>query len=383
MPDVDICMVVDNDVVHDARVRKEAASLAARDWRVVVVGIAVNGPEPPLREIVDGYTILRVVPRLLRQNLTTKFGRNLRMVMLLVQVAACLRRVNAKVYHAHDFTGLALVALAGIWRRPVVYDSHEIYFERPLPLLTRYLAPILRPIERLLAKRATRMIVTSESCFQYFVREFGVQEPVIVRNAVDLRKIEPGEANSATDSTFLVAHSGLLMHGRHLDELVKAFQYLPDDVSLLLAGDGPARAHLEKLADELGVRDRLRLTGKLLPQQMISALRQATIAAVLITSDYTSYRFSLPNKFFEAVAAGLPIIASPIPEVKRLIESYNIGVLCDPTDPRSVAQAIQQALEPDTLARLRANVLHVREDLNWEVEERKLVTLYEEIFERV
>jgi glycosyltransferase involved in cell wall biosynthesis len=374
-------MIVDKDVSHDARVRKEATSLAAQGWRVVVIGMSRSGREPAEEQEVNGFILNHIIARWLRQSLGGKSGHLLRTLEGYVKAAVRLRQVNARVYHAHDFTGLVIVAMAGIWRRPVVYDSHEIYFERPMRTASHLLSVVLRPLERVLARRAIGMIATTEARAQYFVEALGVSMPVIVRNAFDLMSEAGPPVNFALKSQYLIAHSGWLMHGRHLLELVQALTYLPENVSLVLVGDGWLRDQLEAKARELGVDDRFEIVGEVLPQQMVSTLAQATVAAVLINADSISYRLSLPNKFFEAVAAGLPIIASPIPEVKRMIEKYDIGAFCDPNDPQSIAQAIISILEPGAMERLRANVLHARTELNWQAEEQKLVAMYNEMFD--
>ena len=92
-----------------------------------------------------------------------------------------------------------------------------------------------------------------------------------------------------------------------------------------------------------------------------------------------SYQFAMPNKFFEAVAAGLPLVYGTTQEVSRLAQAYDFGVACDPNDPRSIAAAILKALEPETNAAYRVNAVKAREHLNWEREEQKLVALYQQI----
>lgn len=376
---VDICIVLEKDVVHVARVLRQAGSLARHGWHVVVIGLSRDDQALPQTETVDGFTIIRVRPKLIKGVFPGKLDWVLRTLVGFLQMAFYLRRINARVYQGKDFTGLALVALAGIWRRPVVYDSAELYFERPMAALTRRLAPVLRPIEEFLARRAAFIITTSEGHAD-FLRQKWVVQPVAVRNGFDLRATSdrlPVHMNTR----HVVAHSGWLIHGRHLDELVDALQYLPDDVGLLLVGDGVRKNSLKQRAEALGVGHRLEITGRLLPSQMVGTLAQATVAVSLFTSDYASYHLSLPNKFFEAVAAGLPLVTSPIPEVQRLVEDYEIGGVCDPADPKSIAQAVVTVLEPETLDRMRANVLRAQQVLNWETEERKLLDLYEKLFQ--
>lgn len=379
----DICVVVDNDVVHDVRVRKEATSLAAQGWRVLVLGISRNGPESEIEEWVDGYAIYRIHSRFLRQRLTNKAGHILRTVEGFARAAWLLKRLNVSVYHAVNFTGLMIVALAGIWQRPVVYDSFELYFDRPLGLLTVLLNPILHPFEWYLAQRATAIIMTSDSHAQQLVKRLHVSSsPIIVRNAVDIRKLSEAPVEFDLQGPTIIAHSGWLIAGRRLEELVSALLYLPDEACVVFVGDGPRRNEVLVKARSLGLENRVTIVGKILPDQIVPTLSQATLAVVLSEPDprtNLNQYLGLPNKFFEAVAAGIPIIASPIPEVKRLVELYDIGVICDPHDPHSIADAALEVLKPGNLERLRANVRRARDELSWEGEERKLVGMYQDI----
>ncbi len=379
MDRIDICMIVDNDVQRDPRVRKEAASLAAQGWSVVVVGMSRSGPVPAGKETVAGFRIQRIIARLGRDRISGKPGQILRTIEAYIRAARLLRQVNARAYHAHDFLGLVVVALAGIWRRPVIYDTHELFFERPLPPITKRLAWLLRPLERVLAHHARRIITVSDGCGEYLVRTYGVNAPLILRNAVDLRDDGDSPVAFEAPSAHMIAHSGWLSAGRHLEELVDALALLPDSVGLVLVGGGALEASLKARATERGVAERLVTLGVIRTEQMVSTLRQATLSAVLITGDYQSYHYALPNKFFEAVAAGLPLLVSPIPEVKRLVEQYDMGLVCDPGDPHSIADAVGKLLEPAMLARMQANVRRAQAELSWETEERKLIALYDDV----
>ena len=101
----------------------------------------------------------------------------------------------------------------------------------------------------------------------------------------------------------------------------------------------------------------------------------------MTTSISMSAHRSLPIKFFEYVAAGLPMVVSGIPELRRMVEEYQIGLVCDPDDPQDIADKINQMLKPETLARYRENVQKARAELNWEHEEKKLIDIYRNILE--
>ncbi|MBZ0276571.1 MAG: glycosyltransferase [Anaerolineae bacterium] len=380
---IDICMVVDNDVRHDGRVLKEAASLTEAGWNLVIVGISTADPSPPDDEVIAGVRIVLVKPRFLNRWMPGKYGNAIRRLIGLAQTGWKMRQLNARVYHAHDFTGLLALVAGGLWRR-FVYDSHELYFDRSVKgkrTPTQFVFGYLRFVERFMARRAAGVITVSDPIADRLAQTLEIQRPLVVRNAVDMRTLQNAVPLPRQPGQHIIAHTGYLAQGRHLSELVSALSYLPDDVVLALIGDGVLRQQLVDQAQAASVGDRLLLIHPVNPFNLPSTLAQADASAVLITADALSYQYSLPNKFFEAVAAGLPLVYGTTQEVNRLAQEYGFGAACDPTDPRSIADAILTVLEPEANARFRANAEKARETLNWEQEEKKLIGLYRQILD--
>jgi len=385
MFNADIAMFVHNAVTNDARVTKEASSLAAHGWRVVVVGVSLNEKDQPEVETVSGFTIIRVMPRFLRESLPGTFGKLLRLMIAVPLIIYHLRRVRARLYHGNDFIGLLIIFLAGIWRRPVVYDSHELFFDQyPAGLFTyplKYVIRLMRPLEKMLARRAAAVITVNDSIADVLAKNLVIPRPVVLWNAVDLRTLQPGKTVPRRAGEKLVGHSGTIAHSRHLSELVAALKYLPEHVGLVFVGDGPLRKSLFAQAETLGLSERVSQVSPVTPQNIPTTLAEVDVAVIL--NDYTqlSYLLSLPNKLFEAVAAGVPVVSSPNPEIAALLHRYDIGVTCEPSDPADIARAIQNVLAPENLARYRENVIRARAALNWEAEECKLVALYEKLLQ--
>lgn len=373
-------MVVHNEVLRDGRVLKEAASAAAAGWRVVVVGLSLTGRAPARMAHPAGFTIVSVRPLFVRPTESpNRAGLLLRLLLALPGLLWATRRANARLYHANDFTGLLQVALAGVWRRPVVYDSHELFFDRPLPDLPApvvWLVNRMRRLERWLARRAAAVITVNDSIADRLAQTLGVPRPAVVRNAVDLRGLPPAAAAYPRDGRRLLAHSGRLIHARHLSEMVAALAHLPPDIALVLMGEGPLAAPLQAQAEALGVADRLFIVPPVPPAAVAPTLAQADVALVLTSTDGLNNLYSLPNKFFEAVAAGLPIITGPNVEIAGLLRRYDMGQVCNPDDPASIAAAALELLRPENQARYRANAQRARAELNWEAEERALLDVY-------
>ena len=379
----DVCMVVHDDALHDSRIWREARALNAAGWQVVVVCIALGNSQLPDVQVVDGFTIWRVSPRVFRNRQTIKTTRKLiQLVLALPVVLQRIRQSNARVFHAHDFTGLVMMALAGIWRRPLIYDSHELFFDRPFKGLPRWIIGLLmalRPLEKILAQRAVYIIATSEGHAAGMVGNLDIIMPTLVRNAVDLDRVGPVAATYDLPVKYQLAHTGNMFPTRFVVQQVEALAHLPADVGIVFMGQGPLWDAIIQRAVELGVEDRVQMIRPVPVDSVASTLAQADVAMVLINTEAPNDNLAVPNKFYEAVAAGLPMVIQPIPEVAKLVARYDIGVSCDANDPESIAAAVRDILEPDHYARYKANMEKARADINWAIEQQKLISIYRDI----
>jgi glycosyltransferase involved in cell wall biosynthesis len=380
-------MIVHNDVEHDSRVLKEAAGVARHGWRVVVIGMALRSGTPLRMEHPAGFTIVSVKPPFVGYKSSNRLGLLIRLLLSLPMLMFYLRRVNARVYHANDFTGLLQVAMTGIWRRPVIYDSHELFFDRPLPDLPgpiRWLVARMRSLEQLLARRAVAVITVNDMIADRLADTLRIPRPFVVRNAVDLRVNAPCAAvYPKEEGRKLIAHSGRFIAARHLPELVQALCYLPEDTALVLMGEGPLKTQLLALAQQYGVSERLFFVPPVPPESVAATLAQADVGVVLTSTDGLNNRYALPNKFFEAVAAGLPVVTGPNEEIAARVRQFEIGAVCDPNDSHSIAKAIQNVLSPEHYGRFHQNAVRARQILTWENEEKILIQVYEQVFSKL
>lgn len=382
----DICMIVHNDILNDSRIWREARTLNAQGWKVMVVCISLGNQELPKIQEIDGFTIKRIMPALFRKRPNLKTIHKLIQLMVALPIACWyMRQSKAKIFHGHDFPGLVIIAMAGIWRRPVIYDSHEVFFDREFKGISRWIIRLLmlmRPLEKHLANKAVAMIATSDGHADQIAKNVDGTRPTVIRNAVDLRRLQERAVEYPRNSQYLVVHSGGIGVGRHLPELIQALQYLPDEILLVLMGNGPMEVSLKQSAEAMGVSHKFAIVPPVPPDAVALTLAQADIGVALITSHDLSYQLSLPNKFFEVIAAGLPILVSGIPAFAKMVEKYEVGLICDPTNPQDIAEKITTLLDDNNFERYRSNVAKAREELNWENEEKKLIAIYQLLLEK-
>jgi glycogen(starch) synthase len=391
----DIVMLVLNDVAYDARVRREAAALAGGGWRVLVVGTQRAGGTLPQRETLNGFDILRVN--------YGRFGsrkwwpwRWIRHGLQAVQIIWVLRGIPARAYHAHDLPALILVSLVrGLQRNPpaLVYDSHELYLFMALYKSSlsqrwhRLTRPAFMRLERYLCRRADAAITPSESYARLLAKWYDVPRPIVVWNVSDpVRENEraPVDLRKTTGDRRFIVHTGTItQNGRCLTELVESLCYLPEDVALVFLGGSPGARQgeaqeLMQLVQRLDLGARVFLVPPVSPEQVPATIRTGQAAAVLLRSDYWSVRASLPNKFFEALAAGLPVVASAQYTLARVVRAFELGEVCT-TEPEAIAAAFNRLLDPERQAYYRARVVEAQQVLNWQNEARKLKSIYERV----
>ena len=166
--------------------------------------------------------------------------------------------------------------------------------------------------------------------------------------------------------------------------LVRAASFLePNTVIVMMGRDfGTTRAELEALIASEGVADRIKFMPPVPYNELLDWTASADIGLTLFPPDYSrSIRFTQPNKLFEYLMAGLPVLSSQLEAIEEIIETYDVGQVIPSLEPETVAAAINTLLADATaLHRMSQNALEAtKNDLNWEKESLQLIQLYEDI----
>jgi glycosyltransferase involved in cell wall biosynthesis len=392
MQSYDIVMLVLNDVLHDGRVRREAAALAGVGWRVLVVGTQRSDGTLPDSETLQGFDLLRVRYRRFGTRLWWPW-RWIRHGAQAWQLIQTLRHIPTRAYHAHDLPALIVLSLARAGRRgsvALVYDSHELYlFKTPYPSRLveswhRLARPAFMRLERHLIRRTGAVITVCEAIARLLATWYAIPRPEVVWNALepaDESSPAPVDLRQVAGGRRCVVFTGRITNrGRCVTEMVEALVLLPEDVVLVFLGEAQGEeGELVQQAGRLKVRERIIFVPPVQPEQVPAVVRSADAAAVLMRPDSLNMRAALPVKFFEAVAAGLPMVTSNRLTLARLVRRYDLGRTCEPTDPESIAAALREVLEPEQQAYYREQVIAARRVINWQVEAAKLCAVYRRV----
>ncbi len=282
-------------------------------------------------------------------------------------VAAAARARPAGLYLASDlYTLPALAGAAGLHRGRLVYDARELYAALDSSAGRPWVSAVWRTVERRFIGRANAVLTVGDSIADRIAETTGVARPTVLYNAPEpTADPDPSALVRALslpdDGRMVVLYQGLFRHGRGLPALTEAAQAV-DGVRLVMIGEGALDADIRTWGKELG--NRLVVHPFVPPDQLAALTPGADLGACLIEPLTESLRLSLPNKLFEYLAASVPALASPLPDIRAVVDR-GVGVLADPADPVAVASALRQSLDPARRADWRAHAPAVLDQYSW------------------
>ena len=383
-----LAIVVPTTGEHDSRTRRIAASVAARGHAVTVLSRA--GAGLPAAEELDGYRILRVgraaerrLPgpvRVLDRALATRGHAR----------AARAVDAGADLYHAMAYMGLPVALdLAGRAGAPAIYDARDLYADaRSMARLPGLARRVALARERAWVRRAAALVTVNSALADVLASRLGVARPVVVMNCPP--RWTPPEAPerrfharlSLSPGARVVLYHGGLVADRGIEVLLAAAPALPHDAVVVLMGFGPLRDSFARRAAEPGLAGRVHVLPAVAPRDVLAWVASADVAVMVNQPATLNERLSTPNKLFEALAAGVPVVSSDFVERRRIVvddPDGPLGRVCDPTDPAAVAAAVRDLLALDEPGRagLRARILRAaHERYAWEAQLEVLLALY-------
>ena len=360
-----IYFTVTNELVYDQRMIRICTSLANAGYDVTLIG-RCHKDSPPLS------------PQPFQQRrLTTFFGRgkrfyveyNLRLFLFLLT-----RRIDALCAIDLD-TILPCYFVSGLRRIPRIYDAHELFCEMQEVVSRPFVYKCWKAIERFCVPRFQHGYTVNDLIAAEFHRLYGVNYAVI-RNVPVLRPDDPPPPSDALPPGRFILYQGAVNEGRCFESLIPAMQTV--DAPLLICGEGNFMPQVRALVRQYGLEKKVIFRGMVRPDELRSITRAAYAGITLFDSRGTSNYYSLANRFFDYIHAGIPQLAVNYPAYQEINNSCPIAVLIDEPGIRQVSDALNKLLNNTELyATLLVNCKQARLRYNWQEEEKKLVGLYQ------
>ncbi len=414
-----VAILINNPYVADSRVWKIATSLGTEGYQVTVV--AREGAGLPAREEREGHRIVRVTqPRPLARlpvpalpgagaapdggpssvtgriggRLRDTVGRGLQAGRFLLLTRAWARAIDdaigpADVWQAESIITLPLaVALRRRHGGIVVYDANDIDTEsgRFARLPSRWRA-LLRRRERSLSRQVDALLTVSEPYADILSRMLRRPVTAIVRNGPP--RFEPPAKPERRfhhrfkldPETRVVLYLGQVMDGRGITELLTAIA-LVDRAVLVVAGFGPDYERYRAAAAASPQADRIIFMEGVVPEEIPAWNASADVSVMPVQPDTLNHRYNTPTKLFDAMGAGVPVVASDLPGIRPIVTATGCGELCDPTDPADIARAIRKVIDAAPAERdaYRERCLAAaRGEYGWDHQAQTLMRVYDSL----
>ncbi len=361
-----ICTVT-NDLGHDQRMQRICGSLAEAGYRVTLVG-----------RLRPGSPELSVFPFATHRIRCRYDSGKLFYLEYNARLLDYLLRTPHDAVNAVDLDTLLPAYLACRKRGvPCVYDAHELFTETPEVARRPQIKRVWAALARRIISHLHLAYTVGPALADWFSREYGIPFGV-VRNMPIATALPPPVTSAGGPRT--IHYQGMLNEGRGLEPLLRALLLLPGSYRLRLVGDGDLREDLELLAEELGISSRVDFLGYRPPTELPALASTAWLGVNLLESRSKSYYFSLANKAFDYVQAGLPSLQMNFPEYRALAAEFPVYVFVDRLEPATIAAAILDlGGEEKRYHQLRKACREAAAVWTWDREEKELLRLWKKV----
>ena len=378
-----VASVVHNHFTHDSRVEKQAVSLTNAGYDLTVFSLWKIGLLQDERK--ENYIVKRT--KIFSSFMKGPLGRLINFIEFSLKISWRIRQVD--IIHCHDYHPLPAVLMTKLFMQSkslVIYDAHEYQSQKlGLNWLSRF---SIKSLEKISSFFIDGFITVSGSILQTYESLFSKIPKTLIFNCPateESKESDKFDSLTHKDSIKFLYQGGLIPC-RGIEELIEGFCYQEfKDINLILMGHGgmtSAGKNLEKHIVELSEKHKnIHFVESVPRNELLSYTSSASIGVCLTIDNCLNHRYSLPNKFFEYAMAGLPILVSDLPEMHTLVEKYECGIVCESVTPDEIIKGVRKLLSMD-LKKLGTNARNMAKDYSWEVQEKKLFSLYDEVVEK-
>mgnify|MGYP002152415897 CR=1 FL=1 len=371
MIDPDIAFALTGDLNRNSRALKQLSSLAGSGFTVRVFHLGGDSPAAPLPDTVHA-SIVRVSAgsgpmHFLRVHRAFRDA-----------IGAC----RARLFHASDLYVLAACRRASDrFRVPFTYDARELYPHVAATTGRPWARWWWQRVEGKHIRSASAVFTVSDSIADSLSKTYTIDRPTLVQNTPlasatyrdDTADAEPNLRELLGGSSErLILHLGQMKKARGCENLVRAMKTV-ERAHLVFLGYGPLKTELQRLTSEQNLDDRVHFLDPVSPAAIHSTIRSADIGVTLLEDTCLNHRYALPNKLFDYLLAGLPVLGSDLQEVSRLMDDHDVGLCVNASSPQAIGNALNDMLLGPRLSKWRRNALKASETFRWETASQHLM----------
>ena len=360
-----------NDLATDQRVKRHCSALHDEGYDILLTGRILGGSLP----LDDMPWKTRRVRHWFNKGVLFYAEYNIRLFTFLL-FTPC------DIMHANDLDTLPANFLSSRIRgKPLVYDTHEYFTEVPELTGRPAVKKIWETIEKLIFPKLRHIITVNRSIALAYKEKYG-KDIRIIRNVpekwIGKAAVSPAFFGLPENKKLIILQGSGINRDRGAEEAVEAMHFV-DDAVLVIAGRGDVIPELKNKVIKSRLSHKVIFISPMPYNELMCLTRLCDCGLSLDKDSNLNYRYSLPNKLFDYIMAGVPVIVSPMPETSNIVNKYNIGLIVNDHSPYEIAKKINTILTGKSKQGLSENLKKAAEDLNWENEVHILLNLYKTI----
>lgn len=362
---------------NDIRIFKEVDTVKRRyHIHVFLTDTRKTSPE---KELLDNTVVYRFSHRSFK-NKVVQYPFSL---LRYLRISKAAIRISPEICHVHDFPLLFSGILVKLFTKSnLVYDAHEDFASMVYQNNT-FMLHLLRKVELILVKLfCDRVITVNQSLHTYFSKSKVKTHVLMNVPLLNIQNVKKRGIDLSQD--FVLGYIGHIIQGRGYKTLIPLCNYLVQSgipFKILIVGGGPFKKSFEKMIAENGLEKYFVMTGEVDHQNIPSFLEKIDVGLILFKPVRYNNIIATPNKLFEYMAFKIPIVASNLPEIKKILEETKSGILVDPTNVKEIADSILYLFKnPEIAEEMGSNGKKAFETkYNWDNQGNELLKVYEEI----
>jgi glycosyltransferase involved in cell wall biosynthesis len=368
-----VIISVISDLVTDQRVHRTALSLNSKGLEVTLVG----------RKMRNSAEIEQRPYRVKRFKLPFEKGPlfyasyNIRLFFYLL-----FHRADVLVTNDLD-TLLPNFIISRLKGSAIYYDSHEYFTEVPELISRPGVRKIWLSIEQFIFPKLKNVYTVNDSIAGIYKEKYNVDVKVIrnlpIRGKMEVPTLRRADFGLPSDKTIFLFQGAGINVDRGAEEAIEAIAQVPN-AALLFIGGGDVIQQLQQKVAAMKVNDNVYFIPKQPMEKLLAFTQLADIGLTLDKDTNLNYRYSLPNKLFDYIRAGLPVLATDLVEVRKIVDGYSIGKITNSCLPNDIASAMEAMIaDRKSFALWKENLKIASLELCWEEEEKKLMEIFHEV----
>lgn len=366
-----VANIVLNDFVNDSRVLKTSNTLSVLGYETVVVAMHNKGLCE--KEIVSDVSVERI-------NLASRYWPKIKIIQFIKYFEficrAFFRFRKFDVIHCNDLNALPIGILIKLFYKDVkvVYDCHEYETERGGA--NRVSKWLMKFFEKNLMRYVDSIITVSDSIAACYSKDYGIVKPHLVLNCPSYTEQEMFDLfrqnlNIKNNQTIFLYQGGF-SSGRGIELLLEAFENYGDENVLVCMGYGSLESLIKEKAETF---NNIFFHPAVSPDVLLNYTASADYGILFYEDTCLNHRYCSPNKIFEYLMAGLPVLTSNLHEMKRLVESEGVGIVAEANTVDGFRASISASLSRD-YEEIQSNVFEARKKYCWEEQEKVIKEIY-------